>query len=106
MRTPNGEGHGDQNGTVSLRVEVPEPLLAAMRAFIDRHPHWDQYRLVQAALAGFLVQHGSQDRAVTRCYLSNLFPSHRSFEGAPVSETRPQRSRLDPGTRPASRDAA
>ncbi len=73
--------HG--GGTVSLRAEVPEPLLQAMRAFIDRHPNWDQYRLVQAALAGFLVQHGSQDRAVTRCYLANLFPAHRRFESTP-----------------------
>ncbi|MEB3259132.1 MAG: DUF2811 domain-containing protein, partial [Cyanobacteriota bacterium] len=68
---------------MSLRAEVPEALLVAMRAFIDRHPNWDQYRLVQAALAGFLVQHGSQDRAVTRCYLSNLFPARRGFEALP-----------------------
>jgi hypothetical protein len=74
---------------VSLRAEVPEALLAAMRDFIDRHPSWDQYRLVQAALAGFLVQHGSQDRDVTRCYLSNLFPGHRSFAGAPSPEPAP-----------------
>lgn len=73
--------HGwDDEGTVSLRAEVPESLLVAMRTFIDHHPNWDQYRLVQAALAGFLVQHGSQDRAVTRCYLANLFPGHRRFE--------------------------
>lgn len=70
----------DGEGTVSLRAEVPESLLQAMRAFIDHHPNWDQYRLVQAALAGFLVQHGSQDRAVTRCYLANLFPAHRRFD--------------------------
>ncbi len=104
MRAPIGEGQEDQEGTVSLRVEVPEALLAAMRAFIDRHPNWDQYRLVQAALAGFLVQHGSLDRAVTRCYLSNLFPAHRGFEGAPVSEARSPRSR--PGSHPGSRDVA
>lgn len=85
MGTPKEEGSGEREGTVSLRAEVPEPLLAAMRAFIDHHPSWDQYRLVQAALAGFLLQHGSQDRAVTRCYLSNLFPSHRGFvEPAPA----------------------
>lgn len=78
-----------EEGTVSLRAEVPESLLVAMRSFIDHHPHWDQYRLVQAALAGFLVQHGSQDRAVTRCYLANLFPGHRRFDESPSAVVRP-----------------
>jgi len=81
--------HGlDEEGTVSLRAEVPESLLVAMRTFIDHHPNWDQYRLVQAALAGFLVQHGSQDRAVTRCYLANLFPAHLRFEDTPSAAAR------------------
>jgi hypothetical protein len=40
------------------------------------HPQWDQYRLMQAALAGFLFQHGSQDRAVARHYLDGLFRRH------------------------------
>jgi hypothetical protein len=64
---------------VSLRAEVPEPLLAAMRSFIDQHPNWDQYRLFQAALAGFLVQNGVGGRDVTRCYLANLFPTQSGF---------------------------
>jgi hypothetical protein len=68
---------------VSLRAEVPESLLKAMAAFIERHPNWDQYRLFQAALAGFLVQNGVQDRGVTRCYLANLFPAQRRFASPP-----------------------
>lgn len=64
---------------VSLRAEVPEALLVSMRQFIDRHPNWDQYRLFQAALAGFLVQNGVQTRPITRCYLANLFPSQARF---------------------------
>lgn len=64
---------------VSLRADVPEGLLTAMRAFIEQHPNWDQYRLVQAALAGFLVQNGVGSREVTRCYLANLFPSQRAW---------------------------
>ena len=64
---------------VSLRAEVPEPLLEAMRQFIECHPNWDQYRLFQAALAGFLVQNGVRNRGVTRCYLANLFPGHQAF---------------------------
>jgi hypothetical protein len=69
-------------------AEVPEALLEAMRTFIDQHPNWDQYRLVQAALAGFLVQHGCQDRAVTRCYLANLFPGQGRFTGSTTPEWR------------------
>jgi hypothetical protein len=69
----------DGGGTVSLRAEVPEPLLRAMGQFIECHPNWDQYRLFQAALAGFLVQNGVHDRDVTRCYLANLFPGQGSF---------------------------
>lgn len=69
----------EEAGLVSLRAEVPEALLASMRSFIERHPNWDQYRLVQAALAGFLVQNGLQNREVTRCYLANLFPGQGSF---------------------------
>jgi len=57
-------------GIVSLRADVPLALHDAMRGFIESHPHWDQYRLFQAALAGFLVQQGLDDRAVTRWYLA------------------------------------
>lgn len=64
---------------VSLQADVPEPLLQSMRAFIEAHPNWDQYRLFQAALAGFLVQNGVQSREVTRCYLANLFPQKTGF---------------------------
>ena len=64
---------------VSLRAEVPEPLLQSMQGFIEAHPNWDQYRLFQAALAGFLVQNGVQTREVTRCYLANLFPQQPRF---------------------------
>ncbi len=59
--------------TVSIENQMPEDLFEAMREFIRVHPHWDQYRLMQAALAGFLVQHGSHDRAVARHYLNGLF---------------------------------
>jgi hypothetical protein len=100
MGRPDGNREVGRDGTVSLRAEVPASLLEAMRSFLDHHPNWDQYRLFQAALAGFLVQQGSQDRAVTRCYLANLFPGHQAFEGLPSSP--PHRST----SFPLSRDAA
>jgi hypothetical protein len=74
-----GEIWMDSAATVSMRAEVPEPLLQSMQGFIEAHPNWDQYRLFQAALAGFLVQNGVQTREITRCYLANLFPQQRRF---------------------------
>ncbi|MCS5697984.1 DUF2811 domain-containing protein [Cyanobium sp. FGCU-52] len=59
--------------TVSVENQFPEDLYDAMRDFVRRHPQWDQYRLMQAALAGFLFQHGATDRAVARHYLDGLF---------------------------------
>ena len=58
---------------VSFISEVPDPLRDAMTVFIEDHPNWDQYRLIQAALAGFLAQNGHESRAVTRLYLDNMF---------------------------------
>lgn len=81
MGTAGDRRHeGGDDGMVSLLAEVPEPLLLAMRQFIDQHPNWDQYRLFQAALAGFLVQHAAGDRSITRCYLANLFPGSGRFQ--------------------------
>ena len=76
-------------GVVSLRADVPAGLLASMQAFIEQHPNWDQYRLVQAAVAGFLVQNGSRNREVTRCYLANLFPGQRGFTATVRPSTLP-----------------
>lgn len=59
--------------TVSIENQFPEDLFEAMGEFVRTHPQWDQYRLMQAALAGFLFQQGCQDRAVARHYLNGLF---------------------------------
>ena len=64
-----------ESQTISFCTEVPRELLVSMAGFIAQHPNWDQYRLFQAALAGFLVQNGLGSRDVTRCYLANLFPA-------------------------------
>lgn len=58
---------------VSVVNEFPEDLHHAMTQFIAAHPQWDQYRLMQAALAGFLFQQGCQQRVVVRHYLTGLF---------------------------------
>ena len=74
----NSGNDASPEGLVSFFSEVPVPLQAAMTTFIERHPNWDQYRLIQAALAGFLVQNGMDSRPVTRLYLDNMFCS-KSF---------------------------
>ena len=64
------------NGTeqmVSFQTPLPGNLAQAMSQFIEAHPQWDQYRLMQAALAGFLLQQGVQQRDLTRRYVSSMF---------------------------------
>ena len=58
---------------VSLESEVPEALFHSMRGFLKDNPSWDQYQLVSSALATFLFQNGSSDRAVAQHYLNSLF---------------------------------
>ena len=43
---------------VSVENQFPEDLYDAMLMFISSHPDLDQYRLMQAAVAGFLFQQG------------------------------------------------
>ena len=58
---------------VSLEAEVPEALFHSMRGFLTDNPSWAQYQLVSSALATFLFQNGSSDRAVAQHYLNSLF---------------------------------
>ena len=70
-----------QNSLVSFQSELPQPLQEAMTRFIEHHPNWDQYRLVQAALAGFLVQNGIASREITRVYVGNMFRRETLLHG-------------------------
>ncbi len=72
---------GQENGVVSFYAELPLPLQEAMTSFIERYPNWDQYRLIQAALAGFLVQNGVESRSITRLYIGNMFGSESLIKG-------------------------
>ena len=58
---------------VSVENQFPEDLFDAMARFIGSHPEWDQYRLMQSAVAGFLFQQGCQEPAVVQHYLNGLF---------------------------------
>ena len=43
---------------VSLETELSETLYNTMKDFVLSNPTWDQYKLINSALATFLVQNG------------------------------------------------
>jgi Protein of unknown function (DUF2811) len=67
--------------TISVVNDFPEDLYEALRRFVSAHPSWDQYRVMQVAVAGFLFQQGSRERAVARHYLDGLFDRAAAAEG-------------------------
>ena len=66
----------DSEEIISFQTEIPKPIQQAMKVYIEKHPNWDQYRLLQAALAGFLIQNGISSRFITRLYIGNMFGSN------------------------------
>ncbi len=66
----------ESEDTISFQTEIPMKIQQAMKVYIEEHPNWDQYRLLQAALAGFLIQNGISSRLITRLYIGNMFGSH------------------------------
>ena len=66
----------ESEDTISFQTEIPKQIQQAMKVYIEKHPNWDQYRLLQAALAGFLIQHGISSRLITRLYIGNMFGAH------------------------------
>ena len=59
--------------SISLEAEVPEALYIGMKDFISSNDKWDQSTLISSAIANFLFQNGSDDRAVTEKYLNDIF---------------------------------
>ena len=62
-----------KNEVISFKCELHENLQKAMNEFVEKYPNWDQYRIIQAAIAGFLMQKGFQNRDLTRLYVENMF---------------------------------
>ena len=58
IRSVQRSGVLDSEDIISFQTEIPKPIQQAMKVYIEKHPNWDQYRLLQAALAGFLIQNG------------------------------------------------
>ena len=63
----------DSEDIISFQTEIPKPIQQAMKDYIEKYPNWDQYRLLQAALVGFLIQNGISSRLITRLYIGNMF---------------------------------
>ena len=64
---------------ISLETELSEPLYKNMKDFVLSNPTWDQYKLINSALATFLVQNGCTDNSVSEIYLNQLFTPSKSF---------------------------
>jgi len=64
---------------VSLETELSETLYNTMKDFELSNPTRDQYKLINSALASFLVQNGCTDNSVSEIYLNQLFTPSKSF---------------------------
>ena len=58
---------------VSFIEDVPVYLNDAIRKFIDDHPNWDQHRLMQAAISGYLLEKGVTSIEMRRFYSQSMF---------------------------------
>ena len=61
---------------IGVENQLPEDLHHAMGVLIEKHPQWDEYRLLPepAGMAGFLFQQGCKDPSAVRHHLGGLFP--------------------------------
>ena len=66
---------------VSFIEDVPAYLNEAMRKYIDDHPNWDQHRLMQAAISGYLLERGVTSLEMRRFYTQSMF-FKRSMSGS------------------------
>ena len=70
---------GYTSNKVSLETELSETLYNTMKDFVLSNPTWDQYKLINSALATFLIQNGCTDNSVSEIYLNQLFTPSKSF---------------------------
>ena len=63
----------DSKVSVSLETELTESLYRNMKDFVIKNPKWDQYQLINSAIATFLVRNGCGDSKVKEIYLNQLF---------------------------------
>ena len=71
--------HESSFNKIALETELSESLYKNMKDFVLSNPTWDQYKLINSALATFLVQNGCADNSVSEIYLNQLFAPSKSF---------------------------
>ena len=64
---------------VSLETELSETLYNTMKDFVLHNPAWDQYQLINSALASFLVLQGCDDNYVRELNRNQIFTPSKSF---------------------------
>ena len=64
---------------ISLETELSESLYETMKDFVLNNPSWDQYKLINSALASYLHQNGCTDNSVSEIYINQLFTPSESF---------------------------
>ncbi len=72
-QSTNSSTNTKEDVLVSFIQEIPDYLKVAMSTFIDKHPNWDQYRLMQAAISGYLLEKGVDSREINRLYFKSMF---------------------------------
>ena len=64
---------------VSLETELLESTYETMKDFVLHNPTWDQYKLINSALASFLVLQGCDDNYVRELNRNQIFSPSKSF---------------------------
>ena len=65
--------YSETESVISFIEDVPVYLNEAIRKFIDEHPNWDQHRLMQAAISGYLLEKGVTSIEMRRFYSQSMF---------------------------------
>ena len=62
-----------EEGKISFKCDIPSNLQQAMHDFMEQRPNWDQYNLIQAAIAEFLMDKSPNSRDLMRLYKTTMF---------------------------------
>ena len=63
----------NKNEKISFPIEININLQRAMNKFVEDHPNLDQYKIIQKAIAGFLIEKGFHNRELTRVFLGGKY---------------------------------
>ena len=63
----------NKNEKISFPIEINIYLQQAMNKFVEDHPNLDQYKIIQKAIAGFLIEKGFHNRELTRVFIGGKY---------------------------------